>query len=318
MSASLHRLAIGVDLGGTTIKAGVVSTDGSILYQTKSPSRSLEGPQAVVKQIELTVVDALSHAGRNSVAGIGVGAPGVVDRGGVVKSPPNFKGWDSFPLADELRSALKMDVQIENDANAAAIAESRFGAGKDYENFLFVIWGTGVGGGIILNHKIFRGPMGGAGEIGHMSIDYNGPPCNCGSRGCVEAYVGQRYLSQRTLERLKRYPDSKILEFVSGDKTKIDPAVISKAAHDDDPLARQILLEAGELLGIALGAVMNVFDLRVSIIGGGVSAAGQFVLDRIQSSVQAHVLKHMRPEISVLQAQLGNEAGMLGAAGLVL
>ncbi|HWP83479.1 MAG TPA: ROK family protein [Bacteroidota bacterium] len=313
-----QRLAIGVDLGGTTIKTGLVSANGSILYQSKFPSRSLEGPSAVLEEIERSIHDAMTHTGGNSIAGVGIGAPGVVDRNGVVQSPPNFKDWDAFPLASELRAKLNMEVRIENDANAAAIAESRFGAGRDYPNFLFVIWGTGVGGGIILERRIFRGPSGGAGEIGHISIDYQGPQCNCGSRGCVEAYIGQRYLTQRTIDRLKDYPNSKILQLVGGEKNKIEPAIISKAAHEDDPLAKEILLEAGELLGVAVGAVMNVFDLRVSIIGGGISGAGQFVLDRIQSSVRAHVLKHLRPEITVLQAQLGNEAGILGAAGLVL
>jgi len=211
-----------------------------------------------------------------------------------------------------------MRIRVENDANAAAIAESRFGAGKKFDNFLFVIWGTGVGGGIILNNRIYRGPSGGAGEIGHCSIDYNGPECNCGNRGCVEAYIGQRYLSRRTAEKLKSRPDSKILELVNGDLSKLEPMYLAEAAQKRDQLAREMLVEAGTLLGVAIAAVMNVMDLRVSIIGGGVSAAGGFVLDAIEQSVKSRVLKPLQSDIRVLQAQLGNDAGILGAAGLVL
>lgn len=318
MKSGKGRVAIGVDLGATTVKTGVVSADGDILYQNKFPSKALEGPKAVVGQIILSVNDAIAHANGKPVAGIGIGAPGVVDDEGVVKSPPNFVDFDRVPLRQEVEAVLRMKTMVENDANAAAIAESRFGAGVNYPDFLFVIWGTGVGGGIILNHRIYRGPTGGAGEIGHISIDYSGPKCNCGSTGCIEAYVGQRYLSQRTAERLKSNPKSRILELIGGNIEKLEPVYISQAAKENDPLAREILVEAGTMLGVALAAVMNVMDLRVSIIGGGISAVGDFVLNAIQSSVRSHVLKPLRPDIKVLQAKLGNTAGILGAAGLVL
>ncbi|HAL55547.1 MAG TPA: ROK family protein [Bacteroidetes bacterium] len=319
MKSSESKLVVGVDLGATTVKTGIVSDSGSILYQNKFPTFAQEGPSAVICQIQQSIRDALQQSNGSSVAGIGIGAPGVVDDDGVVKSPPNFVNWDEVPLRGEMAKLFGgLPIAIENDANAAAIAESRFGAGIQHPNFLFVIWGTGVGGGIILNHKIYRGATGGAGEIGHVAIDYNGPQCNCGMRGCVEAYVGQRYLSQRTAERLRTRPDSKIMELVGGDYSKIEPYFISKAAHDGDPLAREILLEAGTLLGVALGAVMNVMDLRVSIIGGGLSAAGDFVIRAIEESVKAHVLRPLRKEVQVIPARLGNNAGILGAAGLVL
>jgi glucokinase len=312
------RYAIGVDLGATTIKAGIVGSDGTIVYEHTLPTPAMEGPRKVVEQIVRAVRDATDHAQGKQMVGVGLGAPGVVGDDGVVKSPPNFSLWNSFPLARELEEVLGMVVRIENDANAAALAEARFGAGRKHPSFLFVIWGTGVGGGIILDGKLYRGPTGGAGEIGHVCIDYNGPLCNCGSRGCVEAFVGQRYLSQRTVERLRNRADSRILQLVGGNPEKIEPYYIARAAHEGDPLAKEILTEAGALLGVALGGIMNVFDLRVSIIGGGVSGAGSFVLAALHQSVQAHVLKHMQPEIVVLPAALGNKAGMLGAAGLVL
>jgi len=319
MKNSKSNIVIGVDVGGTTIKAGIVSSDGAIRYNNKFPTCADKGPSNVIQQVKAAVQDALHQTNGGIVEGIGIGCPGVVDDDGVVKAPPNFVDWDEVPLKAELSRLFPgMTIAVENDANAAAIAESKFGAGVNYPNFLFVIWGTGVGGGIILNHKIFRGPTGGAGEIGHFSINFNGPQCNCGNLGCVEAYVGQRYLSQRTAERLKTRPDSKILQLVNGDMSRIEPVYISQAAHDGDAFAREILIEAGQLLGVALSAVMNIMDLRVSIIGGGLSASGDFVMKAIQDSVQQHVLKPLRKDIRVLPAQLGNEAGLLGAAGLVM
>jgi glucokinase len=319
MDTSLSNAVIGVDLGGTTIKAGVVASTGSILYQNKFPSFADKGPSSVVRQIRAAIQDALEHVKGAHAGGIGLGAPGVVNDEGVVKAPPNFADWDEIPLRDELSKLFpSVRVAVENDANAAAIAESKFGAGMQYPNFLFVIWGTGVGGGIILNRKIFRGPTGGAGEIGHVTIDYNGPQCNCGNVGCVEAYIGQRYLSQRTALRLQSHPESKILQLVGGDVSKIEPVYISQAANEGDGVARDILIEAGELLGVALAGVMNIMDLRVSIIGGGISAAGDFVINAVQESVVRHVLKPLRREIKVLPARLGNNAGLLGAAGLVM
>ncbi len=310
---------IGIDLGGTTVKSGLVSASGEVLYENKLPTRADEGPAAVIGQIEAGIRDILARGGAPTVHAAGIGAPGVVDDRGIVKAPPNLKGWDEVHLAEEVAKRFPgMRVVVENDANVAAIAEARFGAGRAFPDFLFVIWGTGVGGGIILNRKLYRGPTGGAGEIGHISIDHSGPACNCGGRGCIEAYIGQRYLSQRTAERLRAHPESAIHALVGGDLSTLEPAIIAQAAERGDAVAREALAEAGHLLGVAIAAVMNVMDLRVSIIGGGVSAAGDLVLKATQAGVVGQVLKPLKPGIRVLPAELGNTAGMLGAAGLVL
>jgi glucokinase len=311
--------AIGVDLGGTTIKTGIVSSDGKIIAQSKFPTLGEQGPKAVIGQIRKSIDEVLAHTKGKTLRGIGIGSPGIVDEeGGIVKDPPNFAGWHNVALGNAVTKIFGFNAKVENDANVAAIAEAKFGAGKRHPNFLFVIWGTGVGGGIILNGNIYRGPFGGAGEIGHVCIDYNGLQCNCGALGCVEAYVGQRYLSQRTVERLKHHPRSAILKLVGGDVSKVEPKYISQAALKGDKLAREIFTEAGTLLGVALGSVLNTVDVRVIIIGGGISAAGDFVFTAIKKSVQLHVMKPMREDITVIPAKLGNSAGILGAAGLVL
>jgi len=319
MDTSPNALAVGVDLGGTTVKTGIVSRSGEIVYNNKFDSKGDEGPEQVIRQIGISVNDALKHTDVRRVIGIGIGAPGVVDNDGLVKAPPNLSHWDAIPLAKELQKTFPdILIAVENDANCAAIAESKFGVGKEYPDFLFIIWGTGIGGGIILNRKLYRGPSGAAGEVGHICINHDGPICGCGARGCVEAYIGQKYLSHRTVEKLKDHPSSLILKLVEGDYARIEPVFISQAAEAGDDLARSILREAGTLLGVAIGGVMNTMDLRISIIGGGVSAAGDLVMNAIQDSVRAHVLRPLRDDIRVVQSKLGNEAGILGAAGLVL
>lgn len=321
-------LAIGVDLGATTVKAGVVDKKGEILANRKVETFAEKGPTVVIRQISFTIRELLNQSRGEEIIGIGIGAPGVVTLdGGIVKHPPNFSGWTEVSLGSEIQKEFRLPVKVENDANVAALAEARFGAGRGHADFLFVIWGTGVGGGIILNGDIYRGPYGGAGEIGHVTIDYNGPLCGCGNHGCVEAYVGQRYLSERTRERLSSLlreqktqpenPPSKIVELVKGNFTLIDPYIISLAAQQGDTLAHEILKEAGELLGVGLASVLNVLDLRYVIIGGGISAADAFVFEAIERSVRSRVLKPSKEHIRVVPAQLGNTAGMLGAASLI-
>ena len=319
---------IGIDLGGTTIKGGVVDSHGTIHAQHTLESLAEEGPSAVIRQIAIVIGKLLGQSKGADIVGIGVGAPGVVTLdGGLVKHPPNFAGWTEVYLGNELQKLFKLPVFVENDANVAALAEARFGAGVGVNDFLFVIWGTGVGGGIILNGEIYRGPTGAAGEIGHVTIDYNGPPCNCGNRGCVEAYVGQRYLSQRTRDRLaplmgewKQHrsgsPPSKIIDLVQEKLELIEPAIISRAAEQGDRFAHEVLEEAGELLGVGIASVLNVLDLQTVIIGGGVSAVNAFVFEAVERSVRSRVLKSAKEEIRIRQAKLGNTAGILGAAVL--
>ncbi|MFQ5797215.1 MAG: ROK family protein [Bacteroidota bacterium] len=362
---------IGIDLGGTSVKAGVVRANGEILYQVKLPTLADKGPLVVRRQIVQAVEDLLHRYPGEKIAGIGIGTPGMVSLDGEsVKAPPNFADWHDYRLKEAIQSSVGLPVELENDANAAAIGEARFGAGRGRKNFVFVIWGTGVGGGIIADGQIFRGAHGGAGEIGHTTIDHNGPQCNCGNKGCIEAFIGQRYLSVRTRERLlktpsgsidasrrrtkvlsrspatrwwlrqrglfgrllsegtlrvgagrldeKQHPGSKIVELVDGDLSKLEPAILSKAMDLGDELAREILVEAGSLLGIALASVMNILDIRYVIIGGGVSAAGEPVFEAVRKSIRERAMGPIRSSFQVGRAELGNDAGLLGAASLAL
>jgi glucokinase len=317
-----RKLFIGVDLGATTIKSGVVDESGRILVQQKLPTEAHRGPQTVIANIQTSIQSLIKQSDSSSIIGIGIGAPGIVTDTGVVKAPPNMNDWHDVPLRDELKKIFPYSIIIENDANAAAIAEAKFGAGTDLKDFVFIIWGTGVGGGIILDRKIFRGPTGGAGEVGHISIDYNGPLCNCGNRGCIESYIGQRYLSQRTkalLQIMKAEKKiSKIEELVGGNLDSVEPYIIAQAAEQGDETAREILKEAGQLLGYALASVVNLLDIEHIIIGGGISAAPAFVFQAIAQGLSSRVLTPHRTTVKVLRAKLGNDAGIIGAASLVM
>ncbi len=319
-----RKLAIGVDIGATTIKGGIVDLlNQKIIFQKKVDTFAMQGPDIVLRQLNYLIKELLLEKEHEEFCGIGIGAPGIVENNSsVVKYPPNFLGWDEVDIGEFLYKEYRLPVRVENDANAAALGEAKFGAGINYPNFIFVIWGTGVGGGIILNGNIYRGPFGGAGEIGHTTIDFNGPLCNCGNRGCIESYVGQRYLSERTRLRLNQltdpYKQSKILQLVDGKPELIDPAIIALAANQGDELAKTILLEAAELLGIALASILNVLDFRVVILGGGISEAGEYIITQIHQSIKNHVLKTIKKDTKVIKAKLGNHAGIFGAASLVL
>jgi glucokinase len=316
--------AVGVDVGATTIKAGIVDKKGKILEQWTSETKANKGPAVVMQQIILTVDSLFKREGNKKACfGVGVGMPGTVDpREGVVRYPPNFADWKEVQVVAGLQKAIGLPVRIENDANAAAIGEAKYGAPKTARDFLFVIWGSGVGGGVILDRKLYRGSNGGAGEIGHISIDYDGRQCNCGSKGCIESYIGQRYLSKRTKEILEAAPNdgfpSKIHDLVEGNLNKIEPATISRAAEDGDATAIAILQEAGELLGYALASAVNLLDVRIVVIGGGISAVPSFVYTAIENSLRSRVLKPHKPGVRVVRSELGNTAGMIGAASLAM
>ncbi len=314
---------IGVDLGATTVKVGIVIKNGGLLDQISTDSRAKYGPSAVIQQIMFSIQELFGRYKASECLGIGIGAPGIVStKDGTVQHPPNFADWTKINLVKELSNKFKLPIIVENDANCAAIAEAHYGAGIEFKNFLFIIWGTGIGGGVIIDGKIFRGPHGGAGEIGHVSIDYNGRLCNCGNYGCIESYIGQRYLSQRTKELListpKNVVKTKLEELIDGDYSKLEPSIISEAAEAGDPIAIGVLEEAGELLGYALASVLNVLDLRVVVIGGGISAAPAFVYKAIITSLSSRVLKSHKDGVRVIRSKLGNTAGIIGAASLVM
>ncbi len=314
-------IIIGVDLGGTRIKLGAVNEKGDIVKDINIASEAEKGPESVIKNI-IKGSKELIECGRfpkENVTGVGIGAPGSVDLdGGTVKYPPNFPNWGVVRLGEEVSKGLNgLRVEVENDANAAAAGESKFGAGRDTANFFMLTLGTGVGGGIIIDNKVFRGVTGAGAELGHISIDYNGVQCKCGGIGCIEAYVGQKYFSQATVEKLKSSPGSKIIEMVNGDMSKVEPYIIFKAAEAGDEFAIKSLEEFGFYVGVTVATLINIFDFKLAIIGGGISAAGSYIFDPMIKTANERVLSVHKDKFKIVPAELGNRAGILGAAALV-
>lgn len=315
--AKAEKYAVGVDLGGTNIKIGIVSQKGKLLEKISLNSKAEGGPEKVVKQIKVGIKEILA-VNRKKIRGIGIGAPGVVSvKKGTVENPPNFPGWTKVTLGNIIKKEFDINCYVENDANAAAIGEMIFGTGKRYNSFVMITLGTGVGGGIILNRKLYRGEIGAAGEIGHITINYEGPRCNCGSFGCIEAYVGNNYLISKVKADLIASPNQKILKLVNNDLNLLTPIVINKAAEEGDAFAQSVISEMGNQIGSALASVSNLLDVSTFIIGGGVSGFGKPLFFAINKSLVERVITSLRNRVKVLPAKLKNEAGIKGASALV-
>ncbi|WP_290663418.1 ROK family protein [Ignavibacterium sp.] len=315
--AKAEKFAVGVDLGGTNIKIGIVSHSGKIVSKTSIKTDAHLGPKVIIKNIKKGISELLRN-NKYKITGIGIGAPGVVSiKKGIVRNPPNLPGWEEVALGSIIKKEFGIKVNVENDANAAAVGELIFGAGKKYNSFVMVTLGTGVGGGIVFNRKIFRGEIGGAGEIGHVCIDPNGPRCNCGSTGCIEAYAGNHYIKEAVKKDLPNHSSSKIWELIGNDLEKVSPRIIQLAAELGDVYAREIIHDLGIKLGIAFTSISNILDIGTFIIGGGVAGFGKPLLTTIKSTMISRVLTPLKHRIVIVPAKLKNEAGILGASSLV-
>jgi glucokinase len=315
--AKKEKYALGVDLGGTYIKTGIVSASGKIIKRLSMDTRAAEGPEKIISQMKKGIYEIL-EGNKVKISGIGIGSPGVVTiKKGTVENPPNFPGWTKINLGRIIEKEFDAKVDVENDANAAAIGEMIFGAGRKLDSFVMITLGTGVGGGIILNRKLFRGESGGAGELGHITIDYKGPQCNCGSTGCIETYAGNNYLINRVREELEHNRNSKLWDMMSGDMNILSPKLIDMAAEEGDEFALNFIKDLGAYLGAALASVGNLLDISTFIIGGGVAGFGKPLFDSVQSTIKERVLTPLRPGIKVVPAKLRNDAGIKGASALV-
>jgi glucokinase len=313
-------MLLGIDIGGTTIKLGVVdASKGSNVAESAFPT-----PQTGSRDVAKAIADRVREIKYSypEIVRMGVGVPGAmnIDRS-LVRYPPNLLGWKEEPLQAYLKELLPdfERIEVDNDANVAALAEAHHGAGRGLSHFLLVTLGTGIGGAIYSSEQkfvgIYRGASGGAGEFGHTTIDLNGPQCNCGSHGCIEAYLGQHYLSERT--RKKLMDDPSIQSLLRSEENELTPKLISEAMNVGDAFARSVFEEAGMLLGVALANVANLLDMHTFIIGGGVAEAGEVLFDAALAALRSRVLANLRPVVEIRKAQFGNRAGMIGAAMLV-
>jgi len=293
---------IGIDLGATRIKIGLVNQKGRVIYRREVDTPFNAKQARLVASLVINIGDIIKEAGikRSQILGVGIGVPGPVDsRRGIVRYFPNIKGWEGVPLKSILQRRLGLKVSLDNDVNAMALAEYRFGAGRGAANLICLTLGTGVGGGIIINGESYRGSTMCAGERGHIPINEKGPRCNCGGIGCLERYIGNRYILYRTRRIFGKGITLKRLDSL---------------ARRGNGKALRIWKDVGRKLGAALTGVVNLLNPDVIIIGGGVSKAGELVLRPLKKEIKARAMKDQASHVKVVRAKLGDNAGIIGAS----
>jgi len=307
---------LGVDIGGTKVAVGIVDAQGKILAQGRKPMVAHGTPEAAFDAVTAAIDFLIST---NDIAGIGICAPGPLDpKSGVVLNPPNLPCWRNFPLAAKISAKYHVPVKVDNDANAAALAETRWGAARGFRYVFYATIGTGIGTGIILDGSIYHGNTGSAGEGGHVTIDYKGPVCNCGKRGCIEILAAGTAIGKRARAKLEAEPSrpSAIRDLAQGNIASMTSELVGKAYAAGDPLAREILVETADLLTVWLGNIVDLLDPDVLVMGGGVAAMLQPFFEQIKNCLPKWCVNPFAAQIPLLMAHYGPDAGIAGGAAL--
>ncbi len=313
-----NDLILGVDIGGTKVAVGLVNSDGNIVKQGRQPMVANDTAEAALRAVT-SAIDSMISASEGRVRSIGICAPGPLDpKTGVVLNPPNLPCWRSFPLAEKVTSKYHLPVRVDNDANAAALAETRWGAARGYRYVFYATIGTGIGTGIVFDGRIYHGKTGSAGEGGHVSIDYRGPLCTCGKRGCIEILAAGPAIGARARAKVaaNEAPRSKILDLANGDSAKVTSEMVGQAFSTGDLLAREILQETVEVLTPWLGNIVDLLDPDIIVMGGGVAAMLKPFFDEIKQRLPAWCVNPRASEIPLVMAHYGADAGIAGGAAL--
>jgi glucokinase len=313
---------IGVDIGGTKIMTAIFSAEGNMLAREVCATLVNEGVSAVIERLYRAIGDILDSNNLTlaQLGGIGIACAGGVDTGrGIVVTPsPNLADWVDIPLADMLEKKLGFNAFIINDASAAALGEHRFGAGRGVKNLVLFTLGTGIGGGIIVDDKVYLGASGGAGELGHITIDADGPVCGCGNTGCLEMLASGRAVARDAVGRLKKGEHSVLLDMVNGEVENITAEHVGEAARKGDSLAIAVLERAAFYLGIGIVNAVNIFNPEMVVIGGGMAGLGDIFIESGRRMVDERTFSINARAVRIVTAQLGNEAGVYGAAAFTL
>lgn len=316
----MDNYAIGIDLGGTNLKAGLVSSDGKIHHRLSIKTDKNADPQSIANQIfELIEKIIIAGAGLkpavDRVAGVGLGSPGLIDKKGeTILFSPNLPLWRNIPIKRMVSERFGVPCVLENDANAAAWGEKWAGAGKEADSLVMLTLGTGIGGGIVINNKLWRGVNNVAAEIGHMVIQMDGPKCSCGNHGCIEAYASATSMVRRFKELIKSGSASSLKD--AGD---ITAKMINDAALlHNDAASLDIIKETGRYLGIALVNIMHILNPEVIVLAGGMAGSGDLLMNPVKQVIREKAFHASAKETKIVFSQLGNDAGVIGAAGCLL
>ncbi len=317
------RWIVGVDIGGTNIKVGVMPFEGGeVLALRTFPTEAARGAQFVVERVVRMIHEAIgevlsTHGGdRASVVGIGMGSPGPLDREtGVVLTTPNL-GWRNFPLRDLIANEVGLPTWLDNDANCATYGEWWMGAGQGTRSLVGVTLGTGIGGGIVLDGELLHGVSDAAGEIGHMTIDFTGRKCKCGNYGCLEAYASGPNIAARAVEGIEAGAETSLLDMVDGRLEKITAYTVYEAVVAEDAYANEVMVETAKILGAGVANLINIFNPEAVVIAGGVTRAGDHLFVPLRAEIRRRAFTSAAEACKVMPAALPDTAGVIGAAGL--
>ena len=306
---------IGIDLGGTNIAVGLVNEEGRIIAKTETPTLASRPYQELVKDMAACARKVMEEANitEDELHSIGVGIPGVADKDGMVIFCTNL-GWRNVPLRAELQQYINKPVYMDNDATVAGWAEYQAGVSRGTDSSVFMTLGTGLGGGIVMNGKIWAGAHGAGSELGHLVIEVDGVPCTCGKRGCAERYCSATAIIRMAREACADAPNCLIMRAVEGDMDKINAKVVFDAAKEGDSVAMQVFNRFVKYLTIAINNVISFIDPDMIILGGGVSRAGDFLLDAVKAALPEYLFYPTLKQPELRIASLGNDAGIIGAA----
>ena len=308
---------LSIDLGGTKIIAAIISDKGQVMAKEYYPTLANEGSQPVISRILSAIDNLLSQSNMDSsqLDSISIAAAGAINfEAGLVTASPNLPGWNDVPLRDIVNERYRVNTCLINDASAAALGEHHFGVGKGVNNLVLLTVGTGIGGGIIINGKLYSGPCGSAGEVGHMTIDVNGPRCNCGNIGCWELLASGTAMAKEAIKRIKQGKKSSLTKLVGGQIENITAETVSLAAQGGDSLALEVILKAATYLGVGMVNLVNIFNPEMIIVGGGVAQMGDLLLEPARQVVKERAFRLSAQAVRIVPAQLGDDAGVLGAA----
>ena len=316
----MENFVVGIDIGGTKLATVVADVSGRIISKVREPTHADKGPEYALQLLIDMVYQTIKQAELElkDISAIGVSCGGPLDtKTGIVYSPPNLPGWVAFPLKERLENEFRIPVKIENDANACALAEYRFGGGIGYESVLYMTMSTGIGGGIVLNGQIYHGANDSAGEVGHQILLPDGPLCGCGKRGCLEALCSGPAIARRAKAAIEVESHSVILELVDGDIDAVRSEHVLDAAKKGDTLALKLVDETAYYMGWGIANVVNILNPDIVLLGTIAIAAGDLLLDPIRKTVSSFAMTRPVEAVMIMPAQLGESLGDLAAVSLV-
>ena len=325
----MSSYAIGVDLGGTNLRISAVDSSGNLLQKVTTGAQVAKGRDSVVAEMSDAIRQlSMKFSSLGVLEGIGIGVPGIIDMDtGIVRKSPNLPDWIDYPVREEIERRLGTHVILENDANVAALGEKWLGAGREVDSLCMITLGTGVGGGLVLNGKIWRGMTGMAGEVGHMTVEPDGPPCGCGSRGCIEQFASATAIKRMAVEAIAK-GEAPELGRAMKEEPEFSSRIVYQMAVQGDPAAQQIFRKVGIALGITIASLVNVLNLPMYVMSGGVASAWEAFAPSLMEEVHKRSFVYTatepdpnlpnRKKTIITRALLGSDAGLYGAARLAM